>query len=93
MSPTATAGPKTLVVFSDGTGNSAAKLQKTNVWRLYRALDLAAPTAQQAAAGDAAQIALYDDGVGTSEFRPRALQSNSSACGTASRRTTCRWRK
>ena len=73
MSLTATPGPKTLVVFSDGTGNSAAKLQKTNVWRLYRALDLAAPTAALAAAGETAQIALYDDGVGTSEFRPRAL--------------------
>jgi uncharacterized protein (DUF2235 family) len=48
--------PKKIVLFSDGTGNSAAKLQKTNVWRLYQALDQSG--------GD--QIALYDDGVGTS---------------------------
>jgi uncharacterized protein (DUF2235 family) len=44
------------VLLSDGTGNSAAKLNKTNVWRLYQALDL----------GGGDQIAIYDDGVGTS---------------------------
>jgi uncharacterized protein (DUF2235 family) len=32
--------PRNLIVLSDGTGNSAAKLQKTNVWRLYEAADL-----------------------------------------------------
>ena len=31
---------KTIVLFSDGTGNSSAKLFKTNVFRLYEALDL-----------------------------------------------------
>ena len=30
---------KSLIVLADGTGNSAAKLFKTNVWRLYQALD------------------------------------------------------
>ncbi len=73
MNSTPILAPKTLVVFSDGTGNSAAKLQKTNVWRLYRALDLAVPTPEQTAAGEAPQIALYDGGVGASEFRPLAL--------------------
>jgi hypothetical protein len=52
--------PKTIVVFSDGTGNSAANAFKTNVWRLYQALDLTAPD----------QIAVFDDGVGTSSFKP-----------------------
>ena len=51
------------MALSDGTGNSAAKLQKTNVWRLYEALDLAT--------GD--QVALYDDGVGTAGFKPLAI--------------------
>lgn len=60
MSATA---PKRIVVLSDGTGNSSAKLIKTNVWRMYEAIDLAA--------GD--QIALYDNGVGTSSFRPLAI--------------------
>jgi uncharacterized protein (DUF2235 family) len=54
---------KNIVVLSDGTGNSSAKLARTNVWRVYEALDLT---------GDD-QVALYDDGVGTSSFRPLAL--------------------
>lgn len=52
-----------IVLLSDGTGNSSAKLMKTNVWRMYEALDLA--TNQQ--------IALYDNGVGTSSFKPLAI--------------------
>ena len=28
--------PKNIALFSDGTGNSSAKAQKTNVWRLYQ---------------------------------------------------------
>jgi uncharacterized protein (DUF2235 family) len=52
---------KNIVLLSDGTGNSSAKLFKTNVWRLYQALDLTDPRRQ---------IAFYDDGVGTSSFRP-----------------------
>lgn len=54
---------KRIVVLSDGTGNSSAKLFKTNVWRLYQALDLSGP----------AQVACYDDGVGTSTIRPLAF--------------------
>jgi uncharacterized protein (DUF2235 family) len=56
--------PKNIVLLSDGTGNSAGKLFKTNVWRLYDALDLRDP---------AEQAAYYNDGVGTSGFRPLAL--------------------
>ncbi len=55
--------PKNIVLLSDGTGNSAAKLFKTNVFRLYEALDRSDP---------ALQVAYYDDGVGTSSFRPLA---------------------
>jgi len=47
--------PKRIALFSDGTGNSSAKAHKTNVWRLYQALDQ----------GNGHQIAKYDDG-GTS---------------------------
>ena len=47
---------KKLVLFSDGTGNSSAKAEKTNVWRLFEALDQKTPE----------QLAHYDDGVGTS---------------------------
>ena len=31
---------KNIILLSDGTGNGAAKKNKTNVWRLYAALDL-----------------------------------------------------
>src|SRR4051794_28179315 len=55
---------KNIVLFSDGTGNSSAKLFKTNVWRVYQALDLA---------DGKVQIAHYDDGVGTSSFKPLAV--------------------
>jgi Uncharacterized alpha/beta hydrolase domain (DUF2235) len=38
--------PKNIVLFSDGTGNSAGKLFRTNVWRLYTNLDLSNPEKQ-----------------------------------------------
>ena len=55
---------KKIVLFSDGTGNSAASPHKTNVWRAYQALDRS-PGSNQ--------IAFYDNGVGTSSFTPTAL--------------------
>jgi len=55
---------KNIVLLSDGTGNSSSKLFKTNVWRLFQALDLSDP---------ACQIAFYDNGVGTSSFKPLAI--------------------
>ena len=56
---------KLIFLFSDGTGNSSAKLQKTNVWRLYEALDLGtAPDCEDGVLP--VQIAYYDNGVGTS---------------------------
>ena len=58
---------KSIILFSDGTGNSSAKLFKTNVWRMYEAVDLGPP-----AEGKRPQISYYDDGVGTSSFKPLA---------------------
>lgn len=55
---------KNIVLLSDGTGNSSAKVFKTNVWRLFQILDLGNP---------ARQIAFYDDGVGTSSFKLFAI--------------------
>ncbi len=52
-----------IVVLSDGTGNSSAKVWRTNVWRIFEFLDLTSPE----------QVAMYDDGVGTSAFLPLAL--------------------
>ena len=68
--------PKSIVLFSDGTGNSSAKLFKTNVWRLYEAVDLGLPDPTTVAPGapePRVQVALYDNGVGTSNFRPLAI--------------------
>ena len=64
---------KTLIVLSDGTGNSAAKLFKTNVWKLYQALDLT-PSSDQIALYDSGDLALHavgavDRGL---RFRPEA---------------------
>jgi uncharacterized protein (DUF2235 family) len=55
--------PRRIVLLSDGTGNSSAKVWRTNVWRMFSALDLA----------DDTQVACYDDGVGTSSFKPLAI--------------------
>src|ERR1017187_900645 len=52
-----------IVLFSDGTGNSSAKVWRTNVWRVFESLDLTSST----------QVAFYDDGVGTSSFKPLAI--------------------
>ena len=52
-----------IVLLSDGTGNSAAKVWRTNVRRMFEALDLAGSD----------QVAFYDDGVGTSSFKPLAV--------------------
>lgn len=60
---TAPRPPCNIVLLSDGTGNSAAAVHKTNVWRLYQALDIGD-------AGVPQQIAFYDDGVGTSGLGP-----------------------
>ncbi len=55
---------KKIALLADGTGNSSASPHKTNVWRLYKAIDIS-PGANQ--------HAFYDDGVGTNPFRPLAI--------------------
>src|SRR3954469_16085522 len=54
---------KNIILLSDGTGNSAGKVWRTNVWRVFEGLDLSDPQ----------QVACYDDGVGTSAFKPLAI--------------------
>src|ERR1700751_1383234 len=51
---------KNIAIFTDGTGNRAASVFKTKVWKLYQALDLGEPSQQ---------IAYYQDGVGTSDIK------------------------
>lgn len=61
---------KNIVLLSDGTGNSASNLFKSNVWRLYQALNLKPDPADPR---QPKQIAYHDDGVGTASFKPLAL--------------------
>ena len=69
--------PKNIVLLSDGTGNSSAKPFKTNVWRLYQAVDI---TYQS---GLEPQVVYYDDGVGTGNFRPLMLLGLALGIGVA----------
>ena len=52
-----------IVLCSDGTGNSTIKNRGTNVYKVYEAVDIVP------SAGEARQIAFYDDGVGTGSTR------------------------
>lgn len=53
----------TIILLSDGTGNTPNKVWRTNVWRTFQSLDRASEN----------QLAYYDDGVGTSSFIPLAI--------------------
>jgi Uncharacterized alpha/beta hydrolase domain (DUF2235) len=54
---------KRIILLSDGTGNAASKVWRSNVWRIFESLDLTGKK----------QVAFYDDGVGTSSFKPLAI--------------------
>jgi uncharacterized protein (DUF2235 family) len=54
---------KRIILLSDGTGNAASKVWRSNVWRVFESLDLTGSK----------QVAFYDDGVGTSSFKPLAI--------------------
>ncbi len=54
---------KNIILLSDGTGNAASSIWRTNVWRLFQSIDLTGSE----------QFVCYDDGVGTSSFKPLAI--------------------
>ncbi|MGE0751093.1 MAG: DUF2235 domain-containing protein [Variibacter sp.] len=58
---------KNIILLADGTGNSERSPFKTNVWRLYQALDCTG------GAGRREQVVFYTSGVGTETFKPLAL--------------------
>ncbi len=70
---------KNIILFSDGTGNSSGKLFKTNVWRVYQAVDLTDPKHPT----EPRQFAFYDNGVGTSSFKPLAALGGALGVGLA----------
>jgi uncharacterized protein (DUF2235 family) len=57
---------KNIVICSDGTGNTSIKGRGTNVFKLFEAIDLNGHRTDPAVRP---QIAFYDDGVGTSNFK------------------------
>ena len=64
---------KNIVICSDGTWNSAYKRRGTNVFKLFEAVDTS----------DDAQIAFYDDGVGTEKLRILRLLGGAFGLGLA----------
>jgi uncharacterized protein (DUF2235 family) len=68
---------KHIVLLSDGTGNGSASPFKTNVWRVYQALDIAQPSDQTVPR----QIAYYDNGVGTESLKPLAALGSTFGIG------------
>jgi hypothetical protein len=53
---------KNIILLSDGTGKANVIKRGTNVFKLYEAIDFNIPNCKQ--------VAFYDDGVGTQEFKP-----------------------
>ena len=52
-----------IILLSDGTGSSAARIWRTNVWRFFEALDVSR----------ADHKVFYDDGIGSAMFKPFAI--------------------
>ena len=70
--------PKNIIACSDGTGNTAIKGRGTNVFKLFEALDL---RSYRVDANQIPQIAFYDDGVGTQEFKPLKIFAGATGFG------------
>ena len=64
--PGRTQRPRNIVICCDGTGNVGGAVNPTNVWRIRQAVALTNgdPTDERD------QVVIYQDGVGTSSFRP-----------------------
>ena len=71
---------KNIIICSDGTGNSDVKGRGTNVFKLFEAIDL---NGHRTKPHLDAQIALYDDGVGTQGFTPLKVMGGAFGFGLA----------
>jgi hypothetical protein len=69
---------KNIVICSDGTGNSAIKGRGTNVFKLFEAIDL---NGHKTRPELTPQVALYDDGVGTEDFKPLKIFAGATGYG------------
>ncbi|MCC2641673.1 MAG: hypothetical protein K0S45_2086 [Nitrospira sp.] len=70
--------PKNIVICSDGTGNSAIKGRGTNVFKAFESIDLNGHRTQPELTP---QVALYDDGVGTENFKPLKIFAGATGYG------------
>lgn len=57
---------KNIIICSDGTGNTANKGRGTNVFKIFESVDL---NSHRFHPERSPQVAIYDDGVGTEDFR------------------------
>jgi uncharacterized protein (DUF2235 family) len=71
---------KNIIICSDGTGNTAIKNRGTNVFKLFEAVDL---NGHRTNPSLDAQVAMYDDGVGTQSFLPLKLLGGAFGFGLA----------
>ncbi|HEX5715303.1 MAG TPA: DUF2235 domain-containing protein [Thermoanaerobaculia bacterium] len=69
---------KNIIVCSDGTGNSGIKGRGTNVFKLFEAIDLNGHRHDPALDP---QVAFYDDGVGTEQFKVLKLFAGATGWG------------
>jgi uncharacterized protein (DUF2235 family) len=72
--------PKNIIICSDGTGNTAVKGRGTNVFKLFEAVDLNGHRTDKHLTP---QVAIYDDGVGTEEFKPLKIFAGATGFGLA----------
>lgn len=72
--------PKNIILCSDGTGNTAVKGRGTNVFKLFEAIDL---TEYRTNPQLDAQLAFYDDGVGTQGSAPLKVLGGAAGYGLA----------
>lgn len=68
---------KNIILLSDGTGNSNIKNRGTNVFKTYEAIDY------NKQHGAKEQVAFYDDGVGTQDFKPLKIMGGAFGWGLA----------
>jgi uncharacterized protein (DUF2235 family) len=69
---------KNIVICSDGTGNSSVKGRGTNVFKLFEAIDLNGHRTKPTLTP---QVAFYDDGVGTENFKPLKVFAGATGYG------------
>src|SRR5262245_35084912 len=69
---------KRIVICSDGTGNTAIKGRGTNVFKVFEAVDL---EGHRFDPSKTPQIAIYDDGVGTQNFKPLKIIAGATGWG------------